>query len=436
MNRSICSRISIFSLFALFSLIPADRALCQGIWKSYTTADGLASNFVFSIAEDKLGNIWFGTWGGGLSKLDTNGVWSNFLTDSITYIKDIEFDSINNKWLALARSGITWVVKFDDSKFTYYSPSGYPKDDPKPICLGQDASGHIWCGTTTGLAYWFDGVNWNPVEIIPNSDWSFIREIKLDRKGNLYFAHDKGISAIKDGRVMWIWGAWLLYVTPDLAFDKQNRLWFTLLHEEPWGLGMIEGNICRLWSTSDGLLHNFTWAVAVDSSNNVWIAYATSPPYQGISKFDGLRFAHFNYQQGLPQKNIWDIYVDKKGLMWLATDGAGVVVLKDTTTDVHRSDQIDTSEKNFTLLHSYPNPFNSSTTIRYHLIKKSKVELSIYNLTGSEVMKLINEEQSAGLHQVIWNSKDNTGKEVTSGIYIAVLTSGNFKKSIKLTLIR
>ena len=255
----------------------------------------------------------------------------------------------------------------------------------------------------------------------------------MDHQGALYFAHDQGISVMKE-RPYWIWGG---AVTSDLTFDRQNRLWFTLLYDEPRGLGMFDGNSWRLWSTSDGLLDNDVWAVAIDSINHVWIAYITSPPYLGISKFDGIKFNHFNYEQGLADKNVWDIYIDKKGLIWLATDGGGVSVLQDTTTTyVDQSNKIYNIEKIFSLLQNYPNPFNSSTFIRYNLLNESMVELSIYNLTGSEVIKLINEEQAVGLHQIIWNSKDKTGKEVSSGIYVAVLKSDNFKKSIKLTLIR
>lgn len=427
MNRLIPILINVILLFT------AHSALSQGIWKTYTRADGLAGDTVYCINQDKFGNMWFGTRGAGLSKLDTNGIWTNFLNDSTTYIYDIEIDNINNKWLALGRSGKTWVVKFDDVDFTYYSPTGSPKYDPKPRCLGQDSSGHIWCGMNYGVAYCFDGFNWNFVEIIPPWAWSVIREIKMDRQGTLYFAHDQGISVMKE-HPYWIWGG---AVTSDLCFDRQNRLWFTLLFDEPRGLGMFDGNSWRLWSTSDGLLDNDVWAVAVDSSNHVWIAYITSPPYLGISKFDGIKFNHFNYEQGLAHKNVWDIYIDKKGLIWLATDGGGVFVLKDTTTTcIDQSNKIDGSEKIFSLFQNYPNPFNSSTFIRYNLLNESKVELSIYNLLGKEVRSLIKKYQQPGEHQVVWNGTDNYGKEVSSGIYFAILKTKNFKQSLKLSLIR
>ena len=56
------------------------------------------------------------------------------------------------------------------------------------------------------------------------------------------------------------------------------------------------------------------------------------------------------------------------------------------------------------LLHqNYPNPFNPVTSITYELPLKSHVQLAIYDLTGKEVMKLVNEYKDSGRHKVKWN---------------------------------
>ena len=119
----------------------------QGIWKTYTRADGLAGDTVYCIAQDKIGNLWFGTWYNGISILDTNGVITNIMnTDSSVYIIDIEIDSSNNKWIALAQDGGqingTCVVKFNDSTFTYHTPTGNPYYEPLP-------SGHLTPGSSS-----------------------------------------------------------------------------------------------------------------------------------------------------------------------------------------------------------------------------------------------------------------------------------------------
>jgi len=100
--------------------------------------------------------------------------------------------------------------------------------------------------------------------------------------------------------------------------------------------------------------------------------------------------------------------------------------------------------KDFTLFQNYPNPFNSTTTIRYHLpavsSQRSAVSLKIYNILGQEVKTLVNEEKPAGKYRVLWNGRDNSGKEVSSGFYFCRLevTGDRFKveKTRKMVLVR
>ena len=72
----------------------------------------------------------------------------------------------------------------------------------------------------------------------------------------------------------------------------------------------------------------------------------------------------------------------------------------------------------FTLEQKYPNPFNSATTIIYQLAQSDKVSINIYNLLGHSIKTLVNEEQLAGNHSIIWDGKDDNGKTVPSGISI------------------
>ena len=90
----------------------------------------------------------------------------------------------------------------------------------------------------------------------------------------------------------------------------------------------------------------------------------------------------------------------------------------------------------FMLFQNYPNPFNPTTTIRYDLPKSSKVTLTIYNNLGQEVITLIQEQQTAGEKSVVWDGKDNLGKQVSSGVYFYQLKAGNFLESRKMVLIR
>ncbi len=418
-------------LISFFLLITAPWAFSQGIWKTYTRADGLAGDSVYCINQDKLGNMWFGTWAAGLSKLDTNGLWTNYWnsTDSLVFIDDIEFDSLNNIWLSYDQwYGKTryrdHIIKFNDSITIYYNINA---GMASPVCLGQDSLGQIWCGMSDyGLACWFDGSEWNLYGVIGTGVYSQVYEIKTDRLGKLYFAHSRGISTLTD---YIFWGP----LVADIAFDKQNRMWFST-NSWRWGLAMFDGKNFYSHTTNDGLLRDNLWAVAIDSSNNVWFSYFA---LLGVGKFDGQSFTHFNHNDGLGADLVYDIFVDKKGDIWFATNGGGVSVLHDTTrTTVDQKDKFAHQPEFFRLYQNHPNPFNATTAINYDLDSNGLIVFTIYNLTGQEVITLINDFQPAGLYQIVWDGKDKHSKEVSSGIYLAVLKTATIKKSIKLTLIR
>jgi len=72
---------------------------------------------------------------------------------------------------------------------------------------------------------------------------------------------------------------------------------------------------------------------------------------------------------------------------------------------------------------NYPNPFNPSTTISYQLPASGQVRLDIYNVRGQLVRTLVDAEQNAGSHSVVWNGTDKAGQNVASGIYFYRLSS-------------
>ncbi|GAB4380356.1 MAG: hypothetical protein Kow0042_30430 [Calditrichia bacterium] len=85
---------------------------------------------------------------------------------------------------------------------------------------------------------------------------------------------------------------------------------------------------------------------------------------------------------------------------------------------------------------NYPNPFNSSTRITYQLPKQMEIELLIFNLLGATVRTLAKSNQSAGIHDVWWDGKDDSGREVASGVYIFRLKVADKLFFRKLLLIR
>ena len=90
----------------------------------------------------------------------------------------------------------------------------------------------------------------------------------------------------------------------------------------------------------------------------------------------------------------------------------------------------------FSLKQNYPNPFNAQTTIQYQISEPGKVSLKIFDILGKRVRTLVNIEKSAGYYSVTWDSKNDNGSAVTSGIYIYELKSQNFCQRKKLILVK
>jgi tetratricopeptide (TPR) repeat protein len=82
----------------------------------------------------------------------------------------------------------------------------------------------------------------------------------------------------------------------------------------------------------------------------------------------------------------------------------------------------------FALESNYPNPFNPSTQISYSLLETGKVSLVIYDVLGREIATLADGYQQAGRYTVTWNSTQNSGIPVSSGVYFARLRVLRFRR--------
>lgn len=96
-------------------------------------------------------------------------------------------------------------------------------------------------------------------------------------------------------------------------------------------------------------------------------------------------------------------------------------------TDVTKIPSNNSEVRNFELRQNYPNPFNPSTNIRYNLPESNFITLTIYNSSGQKVRTLVNSNQSSGNHTIEWDSRNDNGVLVSSGIYYYRLNVGNEK---------
>ena len=90
----------------------------------------------------------------------------------------------------------------------------------------------------------------------------------------------------------------------------------------------------------------------------------------------------------------------------------------------------------FILFPNYPNPFNPSTTISFSLPKENRVELAIYSISGQRVRTLLSGRMSAGTYSSVWDGRDDSGRPVSSGVYLSRLTAGKNTAVRKMLLMK
>ncbi len=121
-------------------------------------------------------------------------------------------------------------------------------------------------------------------------------------------------------------------------------------------------------------------------------------------------------------------------ILFIGTNGDGIWKYPAEVSKVRNEDVINSE---YYLYQNFPNPFNPETKISFEIPVGGKVSLKVYDLIGREVAVLLNDKyKSAGFYSVIWDSKNNHGKPVPSGIYICRLVCGEQTRIIKMTLTR
>ena len=90
----------------------------------------------------------------------------------------------------------------------------------------------------------------------------------------------------------------------------------------------------------------------------------------------------------------------------------------------------------FALSQNYPNPFNPETTFEYQLPEECYVSIKVYTLLGQEVRTLIAKSQPAGHWTVKWDGANNSGRKLSSGIYLLRMKAGSYTQIRKMTLTR
>ena len=308
----------------------------DGEWREtqYTTQDGLASNFVTAFAVQAPGDdpvtqpelIWIGTEAGlvsfdGAVFSDPMPVINNKLSHH--FIEDLHIDDDGVLWIVTYGGAVT---QYKDETWEYLFPTetGLAADDV--YALLEDTDGNIWVGTSLGLSK-FDGRAWETF-IPDNSDlvYRYVNGLAEDRHGRIW------ISTLSGGSV-YSHGEWITYnrfgdadgeqrlpsnSLFNVYYDSQGRVWYAT------GLGaaVLEDGQWTLYSRNDGLNTNIISVVTEDARGRVWLTH-----WQGINILDNgvwnsLRTENADIRTDL----VLASRVDSQGRMWFGTIGDGVAI--------------------------------------------------------------------------------------------------------------
>jgi len=158
---------------------------------------------------------------------------------------------------------------------------------------------------------------------------------------------------------------------------------------------------------------------------NSWLPYV-------IMEFPGIRFGNVQPAGDLDGDGLEELVCNMGGLR----DGQNLIILESQhrASDVAKKDIIKPEE--YKLFQNFPNPFNSNTKIEYTVPKSDHVRLTIYDLSGREIITLIESKQRAGQHSVSWNGRDKFGYLVATGLYTYMLIAGDNVSSRKLLYLK
>ena len=90
----------------------------------------------------------------------------------------------------------------------------------------------------------------------------------------------------------------------------------------------------------------------------------------------------------------------------------------------------------FKVYPAFPNPFNPVTTIHYDILKDQIVEITIYDMMGRVVKNLFQGRKTTGYHSITWDSNNNQGNPVSSGIYFYIIGSDRWDKTEKIIFLK
>jgi len=298
---------------------------------------GISSNYIYCLTEDRHGRIWAGTFGGGIALIDGDKIRkfdsSNGLNALKIYhiIEDVE----GNILIADQDNGLT-VFKGDAFE-TINEKETLP--DPIVNAVFRDETGAMWFATSSGISRYYPKplnktIFYNKIQ---NQEFTDVRFIKKDRDGNLWMGANTG------GIIRYNMKRSVFEAQPDindnafgrekkvtaLEIDKRNNLWIGTL--DGLGVGKINGQNFGRNTQMDSLTVTRITALYCDPSGTVWIGTNPSGRKPGLFKYEAGNedFRQEDFRQvhdfaGIEPKTM---VMDASGVLWVGT-GQGLHAFK------------------------------------------------------------------------------------------------------------
>ncbi len=292
-------------------------------FKNYNTKSGLANSFVNIIIQSPQGYIWFGTQGGGISRFDGKEFKSftkedGLISNDVTALCE---DKNNNLWVGTAEG----ISKFDGKNFTNYvdDKSGIGRTIVYSILC--DREGVVWFATfDKGLILWKNNA-FSVIDEKKGLPTNATFDIFQDKKGDYWVGlYEKGFCKINsEGKI--------LEHTSKLRDEARNQSVFSI-SQDPNGNMWFGTAGSGLYEMKNGKLQEFKIEeiakdiiakIVFDSRENTWVATE-----HGLLKINKSGTKLFAEKDGLPADRIQAAMVDYEGNLWVGTQGGGVSLFK------------------------------------------------------------------------------------------------------------
>jgi len=415
------------------------------------SAPGPATESVLCLAEDAAGNLWVGT-DRGLSRFDGE-TWTTFTQEDglgSNLIGGLQVDMRGDLWLGTTEA----ITRYDGQRWMQYTVPGLPGG----AFIAMAPNGDLWFAGggrynrargTEGLLFRFDGQDWweyGPEDGIPFPGPTLF--VAVDRAGVVWanvgpdFSGTTGSAFLPPYEVTSFDGErWVSYKMPDMP-DVEDTGYAPphVIHADPEGriwlgtglyLLVFDGRSWR-WYVG-GRRWASILAMADASRGGVWIS--------GLDEMGLLRGSGWAYVRRTGDFRLHPraLLVDHRGDLWMGGTIATPALVRWPAGALPTSVTEPSSSgapRSFGLLPSYPNPFNSSTSIPFTVAGRQRVSVRILGATGQLVASLAEGSYAAGLQQLQWDGRDDAGRAVASGVYVCRLAAGGMQDARKLTLVR